>query len=476
MRFGTSRRISRTLLALVDSLLIGLTIVLGILARGALPFLGRANDIGQIAATAAPALLLGWACVIWLRGGYPRRNDATDTSDYTRVVLASLTFAAIVGIGCYVLQFPLSRAFYVILFGVGTPLLVLGRVLLNRVVHLARKRGVMRERVLIAGTPIKVDDIAAVLERESWLGYEVAGALVPTRFDGGTGTGRTAGGIEVLGTPDAVPDLVARGDIGAVIFAEGSFPSATAFRRMAWAMEPHDVEMIVVPALTDVSSERLAIRPVAGLPLVHVEPPQSARARRMVKRVFDVAGASALIVLLSPVLLAAALAVRLHDLGPALFRQQRVGLDGRTFRCLKFRSMVVDADRALEELREQNETDGVLFKMAHDPRVTRPGRFLRRYSLDELPQLFNVVRGEMSLVGPRPPLPSEVEEYGADVRRRLRVRPGMTGLWQVSGRSDLSWEDTVRLDLYYVDNWSMLQDLSILARTFNAVVGGRGAY
>lgn len=469
-------RFSRTLLVLLDLLILAAAILLAVAARRAIPYLGAASDLEDIAATAVPALLVGWILTIWLRGGYPRRNDASDTSDYTRVLLGSLAFAAVVGVGCYVLQFPLSRAFYVILFGVGTPLLICGRIVLNRVVHLARVRGLMQERVLIAGVPRKVDDIAAVLERETWLGYQVAGALVPDRVEGGRQGGRTGGGVEIVGSPEEVADLVAGGDIGAVIFAEGSFPSAVAFRRVAWAMESHDVEMIVVPALTDISSERLAIRPVAGLPLVHVEPPQSARATRMLKRVFDLAGASALLLLLSPVLLAAALAVRLHDRGPALFRQERVGLDGHTFECLKYRSMVVDADRVLAELQEQNEADGVLFKMADDPRVTRPGRFLRRYSLDELPQLFNVVRGEMSLVGPRPPLPSEVDQYAADARRRLRVRPGMTGLWQVSGRSDLSWEDSVRLDLYYVDNWSMLQDLAILARTFSAVFGGRGAY
>ena len=180
--------------------------------------------------------------------------------------------------------------------------------------------------------------------------------------------------------------------------------------------------------------------------------------------------------MLSPVLIAAAVLVKLHDGGPVLFRQTRTGRHGEQFSCLKFRSMVVDAEAHLARLHAESGHDGGLFKMKEDPRITKPGRWLRRFSIDELPQLFNVVRGEMSLVGPRPPLPLEVASYEADTTRRLRVRPGMTGLWQVSGRSDLSWEEAVRLDLYYVDNWSMVQDASILVRTVRAVFGRSGAY
>jgi lipopolysaccharide/colanic/teichoic acid biosynthesis glycosyltransferase len=176
------------------------------------------------------------------------------------------------------------------------------------------------------------------------------------------------------------------------------------------------------------------------------------------------------------VLLATALAVKFHDGGPVLFRQTRVGRDGRPFSCLKFRSMVTDAENLRADLEVNHERSSVLFKLVNDPRVTRPGKLIRRLSIDELPQLWNVLRGQMSLVGPRPPLPHEAARYGSDMRRRLRVRPGMTGLWQVSGRSDLSWDETVRLDLFYVDNWSMVQDLNILMRTVSAVLGSRGAY
>jgi exopolysaccharide biosynthesis polyprenyl glycosylphosphotransferase len=233
--------------------------------------------------------------------------------------------------------------------------------------------------------------------------------------------------------------------------------------------------MILAPALTDVAGPRIHVQPVAGLPLLHVAQPEFSGPRRLVKNTFDAGVAAVAVVVLSPVLLAVAVAVKLTDRGPVLFRQIRVGRTGEEFNAYKFRSMVVDAERRLPELRGPNEGAG-LFKMRDDPRVTRIGRFLRRYSLDELPQLFNVLKGQMSLVGPRPPLPAEVAQYPNEMRRRLLVKPGITGLWQVSGRSDLSWDESVRFDLYYVENWSLTSDLIILWRTVRAVFRGTGAY
>jgi exopolysaccharide biosynthesis polyprenyl glycosylphosphotransferase len=215
---------------------------------------------------------------------------------------------------------------------------------------------------------------------------------------------------------------------------------------------------------------------VAGIPLTHVEAPEFRGGRKVVKYTVDRAMALFAVLLAAPLLLLIAIAVKLDSRGPVFFRQTRVGQGGKEFGVYKFRSMVVDADAMLAKLAAQNETDGLMFKMRRDPRVTRVGRFLRKWSLDELPQLFNVLLGHMSLVGPRPPLPREVAQYSNDVARRLLVKPGMTGLWQVSGRSDLSWEDGIRLDLYYVENWSLTADLTILWKTFGAVVKGRGAY
>jgi exopolysaccharide biosynthesis polyprenyl glycosylphosphotransferase len=225
-----------------------------------------------------------------------------------------------------------------------------------------------------------------------------------------------------------------------------------------------------------VAGDRTTIRPVDGLPMLHVEHPTLVGARRMVKTVFDRVGTLLLLAGLAPVLAILALAVRMDSSGPVLFRQVRVGKDGREFVMFKFRTMHTDAEARLAELRHLNEGDGVLFKLRDDPRVTRVGRFLRKFSLDELPQLLNVLTGNMSLVGPRPPLPREVAAYADDVHRRLAVRPGMTGLWQVSGRSDLPWEEAVRLDLRYVENWSLSLDLVILLRTLSAVTRGAGAY
>jgi exopolysaccharide biosynthesis polyprenyl glycosylphosphotransferase len=226
----------------------------------------------------------------------------------------------------------------------------------------------------------------------------------------------------------------------------------------------------------DTAGDRITVRPVDGLPMMHIEHPRLSGARRLVKAVFDVTVAALLLVLAAPLLAAVALLVRLDSPGPVLFRQTRVGKNGEPFEIVKFRTMYVDAELRLEAMRERNEHSGVLFKIRRDPRVTRCGRILRRYSLDELPQLINVVLGDMSLVGPRPPLPAEVARYPLDMRRRLVVKPGMTGLWQVSGRSDLSWDESIRLDLRYVENWTLTADLVILMRTAMVVLRGSGAY
>jgi exopolysaccharide biosynthesis polyprenyl glycosylphosphotransferase len=248
-------------------------------------------------------------------------------------------------------------------------------------------------------------------------------------------------------------------------------------RRLSWELEGSGVDLVVAPSLTDIAGPRIHIRPVAGLPLLHVEQPEFSGGRRLLKGTVDRLLATSALLLLIPVLAALAAAIRLTSSGPALFRQTRVGVDGRTFTIFKLRSMYVDAEQRLAALQDRNENaDGLLFKIKDDPRVTPLGALLRRFSLDELPQLLNVLRGDMSLVGPRPPLPAEVAQYGDDVRRRLLVKPGLTGLWQISGRSDLSWDESVRLDLHYVENWTLALDLLILWKTGFAVLQRRGAY
>ncbi len=247
-------------------------------------------------------------------------------------------------------------------------------------------------------------------------------------------------------------------------------------RELAWELEETGTDLCVAPALIDVAGPRTTIRPVAGLPLLQLDHPELAGGKQVIKAVFDRMAAGLALIVLAPLFVVIALAIRLDDQGPVFFKQTRVGRDGQTFKLFKFRTMVVDAEQRKLQLQALNEGAGVLFKMRRDPRVTKVGASLRRWSLDELPQLFNVLKGDMSLVGPRPALPDEVARYGDHMRRRLVVKPGITGLWQVSGRSGLSWEEAFRLDLRYVDNWSIMLDLQILWKTFSAVTGGSGAY
>ncbi|CAI9403382.1 sugar transferase [Nocardioides sp. T2.26MG-1] len=430
-----------------------------------------ADDASALAAVGF-VVGIAWLALIALRGGYRDDLFGAGTEEYKRVVNASLLTAGLLGVGCYLAKYPLSRGYYQLLFAVGIPALVVGRFALRRAIQHARKQGKLQFRVVISGLPSHVDEVATALARESWLGYNVVGALTP-RDDHRVHTDL---GIPVIGECEEVTSVVKDHSVDVIFFASGALTSSTELRRIAWDLEQHDVQVVVAPRVTDVSGERVRIRPVGGLPLMHIDAPRSIDAIRWGKRLFDVTGALILLVLFSPLFLLTALQIKLADGGPVFFRQTRTGRDGAEFACLKFRSMVPDAEDRLHELRAALGHQRMLFKMKDDPRVTRPGRWLRRYSLDELPQLINVLRGEMSLVGPRPPLPSEVAQYASDVHRRLRVRPGMTGLWQVSGRSDLSWQEAVRLDLYYVDNWSILQDLNILAKTVGAVLRSRGAY
>jgi exopolysaccharide biosynthesis polyprenyl glycosylphosphotransferase len=457
-----------------------LTDVVAVTVAGGAAALGRDHlslfdpssvQVSDTLGLAGPLMMGGWLVALWLTGGYTRDVFGAGTDEYKRVLHASLLAAGLVGVGAYLAKFPLSRGFFVLLFLIGVPALITGRFVLRRALYAARSRGAFLQRVVIAGTGPHVDEVTRVLRREAWLGYQVVGALLPDR-----GRDETGAGVPVVGTPDQLLRAVDVTDADVIFVAGGVLDSAGQLRRIAWELEERDVQVVVAPSVTDVSAERVKVRPVGGLPLMHIAKPRAVHASRAGKRTFDVLGSALLILLFSPLLAAAAVWIKLHDRGPVLFVQQRTGRDGTAFRCYKLRTMVVDAEERLAELHAQTGYRDGLFKMEADPRITRPGRWLRRFSIDELPQLCNVLRGEMSLVGPRPPLPTEVAHYAKDTVRRLRVRPGMTGLWQVSGRSDLAYDEAVRLDLYYVDNWSMLQDLTILARTLFAVIGSRGAY
>lgn len=325
--------------------------------------------------------------------------------------------------------------------------------------HLAAAGGT---RVVLVGDPTALDAASTELDRPGSRFAVVD--QVPT----GPGAVLAAG---------ALADVAGHRSADAVLVLPGAGLDAAALRRLGWELEGHGVELYVGTGLLDVCAARTSSTRAGGLGLVHVRRTVHAGPGRLVKAVAERVVAAGSLLLLGPLLLALLFVVRLSSPGPALFRQTRIGRDGQPFTMLKLRTMTIGDERPHAELLARNEVGGgVLFKLREDPRVTRVGRVLRRYSLDELPQLVNVLRGDMALVGPRPALPREVEAYAADPRRRLVVRPGLTGLWQVSGRSDLSWEETVRLDLSYVDNWSLGLDLWIAARTVRAVLGHRGAY
>lgn len=418
-------------------------------------------------------LLIPWLAYLAIRGAYSPRLFGVGPEEFQIVSMSSVLAAGTVGLTCYLTNDNLSREYLVLAYSLGWPLLLIERYAVRAHVHRLRQHGRFLHRVIAVGGPNAVRELVNILKRERYVGYEVVGACVPDH----TPAAVEEVPVPILGT--ARDSKTACDTVGAdtVIVTDGSFSSSEDLRRVAWQLEGSPIDLIILPSLADVAGPRIRMRPVAGLPLMHVEAPQADAAGRWKKRLFDLVGAGLALLLLTPLMFAVACLIKLEDHGPILFRQPRVGRGGAVlFECLKFRSMCIDAESRLAEVKHLNESDGVLFKLRADPRCTQIGRILRRYSLDELPQLVNVMRGHMSLVGPRPPLPGEVEIYGDDVRRRLLVRPGLTGLWQVSGRSELSWRESVRLDLYYVDNWSMVGDLIILAKTWRAVLTSTGAY
>src|SRR3954447_22023138 len=415
---------------------------------------------------------LAWLAVIAAQRGYEQRFLGTGPDEYRKVVDAGLILFTSIAVVSYALRGEIARGYVFVAVPVTIVLTLLVRRQLRSWIYRLRARGLALQRVLVVGRADAVVSVIEKLDHEPQHGLVPVGACVP--FVGIEVS--HVHNVPVVGDPSRV--LQAVDETGAHVVAVVSHPdlSGQALRRLSWALEERGVELIVSPGIIEVAGPRLSIRPIAGLSLLHLERASASGGRLIGKAVFDRVVGGLVLVLVSPLLLLIALAVRLTSSGPALYRQTRVGVDGRQFKMIKFRSMVADADAQRTKLLELSEGNGVLFKMRKDPRITPVGGFLRRFSLDELPQLINVMRGDMSLVGPRPPLPEEVAGYSDDATRRLRVKPGVTGLWQVSGRSDLTWEESLRLDLRYADNWSMALDLSILWRTWRAVLRGAGAY
>jgi exopolysaccharide biosynthesis polyprenyl glycosylphosphotransferase len=457
-------------LVAADALAVAAAIALVLMARFGLGPTGLA-DAPYLALSAA--LVPAWLVTMTLAGSYDSHYIAAGAEQYRRVLNGGVWLLAAVAFLSYALKAEVSRVFVLVSIPLATVLTIGARWVLRKALHHRFAHEWSAHRVIAIGSPAEIADLVTHVHRAFHAGFRIVAALTPNEPEPPS----LPGDIEWAGgdLTELVPwashcgaDTLAVA--GSHVLARGDL------RRLSWELEGTDMNLVVVPGLTDLAGPRITMRPIDGLPLLHIEKPQFTGAKRVVKGSIDRITAAILLVLLLPLMACVAIAVALSSKGPVIFRQRRVGQNGRQFGLLKFRTMLVDAEEVRGSIEHLNEHAGILFKIRRDPRLTPVGRFLRRYSFDELPQMVNVLRGQMSLVGPRPPLPSEVERYGTDVHRRLLVKPGLTGMWQVNGRSDLSWEESVRLDLYYVDHWSVGLDMVLLGKTLLTVLRGRGAY
>lgn len=399
--------------------------------------------------------------------GYDFRRAASGMHDYNTIVRAGWVWAFLLVATFYVGSVDVDHRFVLSAVLGGLGLVASARFAQRTLMRRRRRQGQWTRRTLLVGDAEQLEYVTSHLWAGLEHGYDIVGMCgLPSTSDGSP--------VPVLGDIGRAADVISEQGARVAIVAASSM-DAVDLRRLCWKLERQGVEVLIAPNLQDVSPSRVALRPVAESPLLAIEITPRGWQRLLKSSIDRVVGLVLLTVSL-PLLAGAAVAVRFDSYGPALYRQVRIGRDNQPFEMLKLRSMHVDADARRATLLQENEGNEILFKMRNDPRITRVGRVLRRFSIDELPQLWNVVRGDMSLVGPRPPLGEEVVEYNYDAQQRLRVKPGLTGLWQVSGRSDLDWDESLRLDLQYVDNWSASMDVAILSRTFRAVLGGRGAY
>jgi exopolysaccharide biosynthesis polyprenyl glycosylphosphotransferase len=443
-------------------------------AAGALVRFGSESSAATPASLSiAIALPVVWTFAMLVARTYEKRFLWEGPEEFRRVFLAAALLLATVGTVSWAVQLEVARGFVVVALPLATLTTLTQRYFWRQHLGRQRQQGECLQTTLLVGPRSGVDALHRQMQRQPRQGYRVIGCCVPA-FQGSAG--HSFDGLPVLGDLVGIAGVVRRHDVDTVAVVPSPQLDGTELRRLAWELEKTSAELLLVPAVTEIVGPRVQIRPVCGLSVLHLERPELKGVRRLTKGVFDRIVAAFALLLLAPTLLAIALLVKVTTPGPVLFHQERVGHHGKTFRMLKFRTMVEGADQMLETLLAENDGNGVLFKRKADPRVTRVGTILRRYSLDELPQLLNILWGSMSLVGPRPPLLPEVDRYGFDMHRRFLVKPGLTGLWQISGRSDLSWDESVRIDIRYVENWSLTLDLMIMWRTLGAVVRGSGAY
>lgn len=404
------------------------------------------------------ALIAGWMLALSMSRSRDWWILGQGSAEFQRVVASSAVVLGVVAIVAFGLRLDIARGFLALAFLVGVLALCANRLLARRWLVKRRDRGIHLARALVVGD--ESEQVARQIENAPAAGIRVTAYASPDEQD----------------SPSKIAARARREGVTTVVLAGGIRGGAPAVRSLGWELERFEIDLVVSTSLIDVGSTRLEHRSADGLSLIHVEQRRTESVAHSVKACVDRVGAALGLLMLLPLFAVIAIAIKAEDEGPIFFRQRRVGHQGEQFSLVKFRTMSVDAEARLGELQQLNEGAGPLFKMKDDPRVTRIGRRLRKYSLDELPQLWNVLVGQMSLVGPRPALPREVVTYEGYTDRRLLVRPGLTGLWQVSGRSDLDWDAGLRLDLHYVDNWSFWRDMSILARTVSVVVRPEGAY
>lgn len=411
-------------------------------------------------------------------GAYRTRDPrivGIGVDEYKRVVSATVALLGVLAILCLLFQVDIARSYFALAFPLGVAGLIGSRWVLRRWLTRQRTKGHFLSQVLVLGKPKDVSYVVNQIEKKSGAAYHVVGVCLT----GNSGMkwlsfGRRA--VPVVPEASSIVEAVREFGADAVIVAGPGKGGGKYIQELGWQLEESATELILTTGLTNVAGPRIHARPVEGLPLMHVELPQYTGARHTLKRLFDIVASASALLFLLPVFLLLAILIKRDSHGKVLFRQERVGKDGKKFLMIKFRSMVESAEDDLSGLLDQNEGAGMLFKMQHDPRVTEVGRWMRKYSLDELPQFWNILRGDMSLVGPRPPLQREVDGYKNRVHRRLYIKPGLTGMWQTNGRSELNWRDSVRLDLYYVENWSLAGDLIIIWRTALQMIKPVGAY
>ena len=417
-------------------------------------------------------LPLLWTLTLRVFGAYEWRFLGTGPDEFRRVLNAGLSLTGALALISYAVNNELSRLYLVISMQVIVVLDLVVRMGLRKRLHRLRQKGLCMSTVVAVGHESAVSQLICELRREPHHGLQVIAACLA----GEPGTDKVAG-VPVVGDLEDTASVVRNLNAGTVAVLSCPEMDGVKLRALAWELEKTGTDLCVAPALLDVAGPRTPVRPTAGMTLLHVDHPQLSGPRQVVKDLFDRCAAAFGLFALAPLMLAIAAMIKLSDNGPALFTQTRVGKGGETFKIYKFRTMVVNAEALLTEVREENESvGGVLFKIRRDPRITAIGAKLRKSSLDELPQLINVLKGEMSLVGPRPALPEEAAKYADHVRRRLVVKPGLTGMWQVNGRSELSWDESVRMDLRYVENWSFALDMQILWKTISVMLHGSGAY